>query len=103
MFPEESPLNNRRHADDVIVLITDGRPQGTSTVKQDAIHYAEKLKKKGVHIIGIGVGQQIEEKEFWNTLRDIASPGQAIRVKFDKFQSIKNTLIEKSCELKFRE
>ena len=98
MFPEESPLNNRKFANDVIVLITDGRPTGTSTVLQDTIDNAEKLKKKGVLIIGVGVGRQIEDKEFWKNLKAIASPGQAIRVKFDKFQSIKNTLVQSSCQ-----
>ena len=98
VFPKESPLNNRKYANDVIVLITDGRPQGTSTVVQDAIDNAEKLKKKGVLIIGVGVGRNIEDKKFWNILKDIASPGQAIRVKFDKFQTIKNALVQSSCQ-----
>ena len=99
MFPEHSPLNNRKRANDIILLITDGKPQGTFTVVQDAIDNAEKLKKKGVLIIGVGVGRQIEDKKFWNILKDIASPGQAIRVKFDKFQSIKKTLVQSSCQI----
>ena len=98
VFPEESPLNNRKFANDVIVLITDGRPQGTNTVEQDAIDNAEKLKKKGVLIIGVGVGRQIENDEFWKILKEIASPGQAFKVKFDEFQSIKSALVQKSCQ-----
>jgi Mg-chelatase subunit ChlD len=98
VFPDESPLNNRKRANDVIVLITDGKPQGTRTVVEDAIANAEKLKKKGILIIGVGVGWYVENNEFWDILKKIASPGQAIRVKFDKFQSIKNTLVKQSCQ-----
>lgn len=100
MFPEKSPENNRKNANDVIVLITDGRPKGTKTVVDDTLAYADELKKKGVLIIGVGVGQNIEDPKFWGILQQIASPGQAIRVKFDKFRSIKSSLVKSSCELR---
>lgn len=100
VFPQKNPLNNREDADDLIILITDGKPQGTSTVVEDTFANAEKLKKKGILIIGVGVGRQIEDPKFWDILQKISSPGQAIRVKFENFQSIKSTLIRSSCQLK---
>ncbi|XP_028413280.1 uncharacterized protein LOC114535182 isoform X2 [Dendronephthya gigantea] len=101
VYPKNSPENNRKDADDVIVLITDGSPRGTKTVLEDTLAYADELKKKGVLIIGVGVGQNIDENKFWNILKEIASPGQATRVKFNQFQSIKNSLVKRSCELPF--
>ena len=82
----------------MIVLITDGKPQGTNTVEEDAIANAKILKEKGILIIGVGVGRNIEEPKFWKILQDIASPDEAIRVEFNKFRSIKDTLVKRSCQ-----
>lgn len=69
---------------------------------EDTLNYADALKKKGILIIGVGVGPYVEDPKFWDILKEISSPGQAIRVKFDKFQSIRNTLVKSSCQ-EFRE
>ena len=67
-------------------------------MEEDTFKYADALKKKGVLIIGVGVGPYVEDDKFWEILKEISSPGQAIRVKFDKFQSIRNTLVTSSCQ-----
>lgn len=96
IFSSKSPANHRKTVDDVIVIITDGEPYGVSTAIEDTKKYAQKLKSKGITIIGIGVGPAVDK--YWHILQDIASPGQAIKAKFSGIRQILGKLVSKSCE-----
>mgnify|MGYP002804051706 FL=1 len=84
----------------VVVLITDGKPweskdkDSEQQVTPNSLAEAQKLKSKGVRIIGVGVG---EKEKFWNFLNSVSSPGQAYAEEFDRFYRIKTHLVKTSC------
>ena len=82
----------------VIVLITDGKPweskdkDSEQQVTPNSLAEAQKLKDKGVRIIGVGVGKKVR-----NFLNSVSSPGQAYAEEFDRFYTIKTHLVKTSC------
>ena len=87
-------MNHRSQYDDMILLITDGEPHGVEHAKEKAIAEAQKLKDRGVLIIGLGVGAVNME-----TLRAISSPGQAIMATFTNIHTKLERLVTASCQV----
>jgi uncharacterized protein YegL len=85
-------LNHRDQYQDVIILITDGEPFGVTNAREKAIAEAQKLKDRGVLIIGLGVGTVNMA-----TLRDISSPNQAVMATFDNIHTKLEELVALSC------
>ncbi|CAB4007900.1 Hypothetical predicted protein [Paramuricea clavata] len=93
IFNDRSPLNHRSEYDDVIILLTDGEPFGVRNVMQKTIAQAKILKRRGVPIIGLGVGSVNMA-----TLRKISSPGEAVLATFDNIHTKLETLVRGSCQ-----
>ena len=94
IFNQESPFNHRRRHDDVIILLTDGEPFGITNAREKAIAEAQKLKDRGVLIIGLGVGT-VNMK----TLREISSPGEAVMATFENIHTKLERLAAGSCRI----
>ena len=62
-------------------------------MKQKAIAEAQKLKDRGVLIIGLGVGTVN-----MRTLRDISSPGEAVMATFETIHTQLERLVRGSCK-----
>ena len=59
MFWRSNPRNDRVNVEDVILLFTDGKPEGTNSEAEiaDANKYSKKLKnEKNIKIIGVAAG-----------------------------------------------
>ena len=87
-------MNYRNAYDDIILLITDGEPHGVTNATENAIAGAQKLKDRGVLIIGLGVGAVNME-----TLRAISSPGEAIMATFENIHRKLERLFTGSCQV----
>ena len=92
MFKDNSPLNYRSNYDDVILLITDGEPYGVANVKQLAIAEAQKIKDKGVLVVGLGVGNVN-----MGTLKAISSPGEAVMATIEQIHEKIEEIVAGSC------
>ena len=93
IFKDQNPLNYRSNYDDVILLITDGEPTGVANVKQYAIAEAQKIKDKGVLVVGLGVGNVNMA-----TLKAISSPGEAVMATFEKIHEKIGEIVSGSCK-----
>jgi hypothetical protein len=59
--------------------------------------HADKLKQRGVHIIGIAAGSK--RREFKDQVEEIASsPEDVFMVEFDQLQDVIYTLVNKVCK-----
>ena len=87
-------MNYRPSYDDVILLITDGEPTSAvpMNVKNKAIDEAQKLKDKGVLVIGLGVGNVNMQ-----TLEAISSPGEAVMATIEKIHEKMEEIVSGSC------
>jgi uncharacterized protein YegL len=86
-------LNHRSKYNDIILLLTDGEPNGVRNVTQKTIAQAKILKDRGVIIIGLGVGTVNMA-----TLRMISSPGEAVLATFDNIHTKLERLVAGSCQ-----
>ena len=95
---KENPKNHRSDIDDVVVLITDGEPFGRRDTLNEAIRYANMLKKKNVRLITAGAGSKSEKPEFIKILKELAtSPQFFLKAKFDEMDKISSKLIANTC------
>ncbi|CAB3991507.1 Hypothetical predicted protein [Paramuricea clavata] len=98
IFSKDSPKNHRQEIADVVVLITDGKPQGKSNSIALTKQYAKDLKDKGVLLVTAGVGPNSKKTEFKNLLKKLAtSPDYFLQAEFDNMKAILNTLVARSC------
>ena len=80
--------------EDVILIITDGRPSKLS----DTLKKAQLLKDKDILIVGAAIGPH--RNQFMHQLKEIASgEDYVVKADFDKLDDIIGTLIAKSCVL----
>ncbi len=87
-------MNHRNKYDDVIILFTDGEPHGVTDAKQKAIAEAQKLKDRGVQIVGLGVGTVNI-----GTLQAISSPGRAVMATFENIHTELASLVTGYCQI----
>ena len=97
MFKESSPANYRPNVDDVIVLITDGVPNGIDDAENRTMKYAQKLKDRNIVIITVGVGSLA--KRYEHVLIDLAtSDDHFVYVTgFHTLKDLLDKLVTKSC------
>ena len=97
MFKESSPANYRPNVDDVIVLITDGVPNGLADAENRTKKHAQKLKDRNIVIITVGVGKQAKEHE--SLLKDLATSSDhfVYVTGFHMLQKLLDKLVTKSC------
>ena len=98
VFPYDNPRNRRTDAEDVVILITDGHPQGIHNAVSEAEKEAETLKDKNVLIIGVAVGDAITRSSYMRVLERLSSPGQTLKSAFEDINVIINTLVDKTCQ-----
>ena len=98
MFKESSPANYRPNVDDVIVLITDGVPNGLADAENRTMKYAQKLKDRNIVIITVGVGSLA--KRYEHVLIDLAtSDDRFVYVTgFHMLEDLLDKLVTKSCK-----
>lgn len=97
MFKERSPANYRSDVDDVILLITDGVPNGLQNSEKITKQYAQDLKDRNIVIITVGVGSLA--KRYEHVLIDLAtSDNHFVYVTgFHMLESLLDKLVTKSC------
>ena len=77
---------------DVVVLVTDGRPTNFPKANKTA----KLLKDKGILIVGAAIGPQ--RNEFMPQLEQLASGKEyVVKADFDKLNDVIGTIIAKSC------
>ena len=85
--------DDRPEVEDILIVFTDGATRDQSV----AVRYANKMKARGVRIIGIAAGPRREE--FKGQLEEISSsPDDLFMVEFDQLQSVIHTLVNKVCK-----
>ena len=98
IFNEKSPINGRRGIDDIILLVTVGEPvchKGSRyTVLHDTLVEADKLKAKGVKIIGVRIARRYVGS---TVLKIIATSGQTLETTFKDVGNTVDRIIEGFC------
>ena len=85
--------DDRPEVEDILIVFTDGATRDQSV----AVRYANKMKARGVRIIGIAAGPSRED--FKDQLEEIASsPDDLLMPEFDELQSVVHTLVNKVCK-----
>ena len=85
--------DDRPDVQDVLIVFTDGRARD----QEDARFYAQNLKNRDVHIMGIAAGP--DRLNFKHQLDEIASsPDDVLMVEFDDLDGIINKLVNKVCK-----
>ena len=92
IFKQNSPKNHRRNFDDVILLITDGDPHGVSNVVKYTLDEAQKVKDRGVLVVGLGVGNVK-----MTTLEAMSSPGEAVMATIEMIHEKIEEIVAGSC------
>ena len=98
MFKESSPANYRPNVDDVIVLITDGIPNGVRDAEDLTKKHAQELKDRNIVIFTVGVGSLAKKHE--DLLIDLATSSEHFVYKtgFHKLEDLLlDKLVPKSC------
>lgn len=100
MFPGEASESDRPDAEKILLLITDGQPHDP----QVALAEADKLKKKGVHLITVGAGTEKWISRFKLVLNRIGSkPTHNHRQEFKSLGRIIQKLVKDMCGSKERQ
>ena len=103
MFQTTSPNNNRLGIADVLILLTDGKPNAKDGKETErALEEIFKLHQKNIQIIGIAIGEatrkqtQADAAKFLE--KAVSSPD--LLFKADKFNmdAIMNKLVAASCK-----
>ena len=85
--------DDRPNVQDILIVFTDGAARD----QDDAKRYAQNLKNRDVHIVGIAAGQK--RHEFRHQLVEIAtSEDDVIMVEFDDLDNIIRGLVNKVCK-----
>ena len=85
--------DDRPEVEDILIVFTDGATRD----QRVAVKYADKMKQRGVHIIGIAAGSKRED--FKGQLEEIASsPDDLFMVEFDQLQDVIHKLVNKVCK-----
>ena len=82
----------------MVILITDGHPQGIHNAVSEAEKEARILKDKNVLIIGVAVGDAVKRSSYMNILVRLSSRGQTLTAEFANINVITNSLIAKTCQ-----
>ena len=93
MFFLDSPKNYREDVDDVVLLFTDGHPNGDSEEEETAIanKEVESLKTKGIRIVCISAGKKEEVYDHTKNLKKWATdPDHVLLTGFDRLKIGKN-------------
>lgn len=86
--------DDRPEVEDILIVFTDGATRDQSV----AVKYANKMKQRGIQIIGIAAGPK--RKEFKGQVEAIASsPEDVFMVEFDQLQGFIYTLVNKVCKI----
>ena len=98
IFSEKSPINHRPGIDDIILLVTDGEPvaygRSEFTVVDDTLVEADKLKAKGVRIVGVRIARVYVDL---TVLKQIATDGQTLETTFDDIGNTIDKIVEGFC------
>ena len=101
-FPDKNPLNHRAEYADVVLLFTDGNPQGyrgnrrkTQEQKDLVVKYSALLRNRGVKIIGMAVetGGKLD-KTF---IADLSTDGKVISATLDNLDNVLRELEAETC------
>ena len=101
-FSKNNPLNHRAEFSDVILLFTDGNPQGyrgnrrkTQEQKDLVVKYSALLRNRGVKIIGMAVetGGKLD-KTF---IADLSTDGKVISATLDNLDNVLRELVAETC------
>lgn len=100
VFPQESPLNARPNIADVVLLITDGKPNGRKKCceLEDALRHTSSMKNRSILIVGIAMGQPKIRKQFNDTLlKMVTSSSTLFNSDFIDLDKILDQLVDASC------
>ena len=102
-FSRKSPSNYRKDAADVILLFTDGQPNGRYNEKELADKFSKKLKEeKKVKIIGLAVGKKQTRAKYFDWIKSWSSkPSEEyfFKSKIENVKEMVDTLAGPLCSL----
>lgn len=85
--------DDRPEVDDILIVFTDGATRD----QRVAVRYADKMKARNVHIIGIAAGPK--RHEFKHQVEEIAStPEDVYMVEFDDLEAMLFRLVNNVCK-----